>query len=183
MSIVARLFFAVGLCLHAVVGYHTSSLRTSWEQISTRECSFTPPNLTSLGLSIKVDRITEILGPAEALDESGHAFAFADGSINVLVRSRANTSNAVRSVDGGHTWTLLPKQVGRSIYFQVIFMRALSSDTIKRLLFRLNLFPIALFLKSALNRFRNVMVKSYGFRDLPQLPGMVQIMDSISRDK
>ena len=88
---------------------HVSTIRRGWQPIRDY-CSYNPPDLSKYGLEISVLKRTTLFNSSNSFADAGHAYTFADGEINVLVRYGANQSRAVRSTDSGATFHPLPQQ-------------------------------------------------------------------------
>ena len=82
-----------------------ATMYAGWREHGADECSLAapPPGVT-------VQRTVELLPASLSLQDAGHAYVFANGDVQVLVRSGANVSNAVRSSDRGNSWAAVPKQ-------------------------------------------------------------------------
>jgi hypothetical protein len=95
---------------------HSSSSSSSDYSDGSSSCSLTGVGVPS---GVRVLRTVELMPPAQSLQDAGHAYVFANGDVQVLVRRAANTSYAVRSSDRGRSWRPVPKQPppfgGRSI--------------------------------------------------------------------
>ena len=85
--------------------FQFATMYSGWRSHTVDKCS-----LAAAPAGVTVGRTVELMSASESLEDSGHAYAFANGDIQVLVRRAANESYAIRSSDRGETWRPVGKQ-------------------------------------------------------------------------
>jgi hypothetical protein len=85
-----------------------SMLHQAWSP-TVDVCSLDTAPVTK-DFTVSVERTAQLLPPNMSLQDSGHAFVFANGDVQVKVSYGANISHAIRSSDGGASWRAVPQQ-------------------------------------------------------------------------
>ena len=91
------------------VGAADSMLHSVWSP-TTDNCSLASAPATAK-FKVSVDRTVNLQALSQMnLADAGHGFAFPNGNVQVKVSYGANISKALRSSDGGSTWSVVPQQ-------------------------------------------------------------------------